>query len=54
MEKASTRHRKSDHIFACILHSENHLSRKYNTLEAIWQYLYFITIIAAWQRQFAV
>lgn len=29
-EKAGTRNLKSDHIFACILHSKNRLSCKYN------------------------
>jgi len=41
MEKTSTKNLKSDHIFFCILRSKNHLSCKYNTLEVIWQYLYY-------------
>lgn len=36
MEKASTRNLKSDHIFACILHSKNHLSCKYIDFRSHW------------------
>lgn len=46
-QNISTKNQKSDHIFACIVHSKNCFSYKYNALEVIWQYLYLISIIAA-------
>lgn len=46
-QNISTKNQKSDHIFACIVHSKNCFFYKYNALEVIWQYLYLISIIAA-------